>query len=187
MEFELTSNIHHIHDECCLINPSGMRLKIAAETAGALAHMHSASMHIIHRDIKSANILLDAEYTAKVSDFGVSRLFSLDETHLAALVQGTFGYIDPEYLHSGLLTQKSDVYSFRVVLVELLTGQKVVSFKREEKNRNLAMYFLSSLENDHLHEILEARVSKEGHAEQLKGVAELAKNCLRIKGDKRPT
>ncbi|KAK1404048.1 putative wall-associated receptor kinase-like 16 [Heracleum sosnowskyi] len=179
---------HHIHDEGCASSiPWDMRLRIATETAAALAHMHSAPMHIIHRDVKSANILLDDEYTAKVSDFGVSRLFSLEETHLATLVQGTFGYIDPEYFHSGLLTQKSDVYSFGVVLVELLTGAHVVSFDREEKDRNLGMYFLSAMEDDRLHKILEPRVRKEGHAEQLRGVAELAKKCLRIKGDKRPT
>ena len=179
---------HHIHDEGCASSiPWDMRLRIATETAAALAHMHSAPMHIIHRDVKSANILLDDEYTAKVSDFGVSRLFSLEETHLATLVQGTFGYIDPEYFHSGLLTQKSDVYSFGVVLVELLTGAHVVSFDREEKDRNLGMYFLSAMEDDRLHKILEARVRKEGHAEQLRGVAELARKCLRIKGDKRPT
>ncbi|KAK1371546.1 Receptor-like serine/threonine-protein kinase [Heracleum sosnowskyi] len=189
--YEFVTNdtlFHHIHDVGCASSiPWDMRLRIATETAGALAHMHSAPVHIIHRDVKSANILLDNDYTAKVSDFGVSRLFSLEETHLATLVQGTFGYIDPEYFHSGILTQKSDVYSFGVVLVELLTGANVVSFDREEQDRNLGMYFLFAMEDDRLHEILEPRVRKEGHADQLKGVAELAKKCLRIKGDKRPT
>ncbi|KAK1371551.1 Receptor-like serine/threonine-protein kinase [Heracleum sosnowskyi] len=178
---------YHIHDEDSATSiPWNMRLRIATETAGALAHMHSAPVHIIHRDVKSANILLDDEYTAKVSDFGVSRLFSPEETHLATLVQGTFGYIDPEYFHSGILTQKSDVYSFGVVLAELLTGAKVVSFGREEKNRNLGLYFLSALEDDRLYTILEPRVRKEGHPEQLEGAAEIAKKCLRIEGAKRP-
>ncbi|KAL8110608.1 wall-associated receptor kinase 2-like [Apium graveolens] len=179
---------HHIHDEGCASSiPWYMRLRIATETAGALAHMHSAPVHIIHRDVKSANILLDDEYTAKVSDFGVSRLFSPEETHLATLVQGTFGYIDPEYFHSGILTQKSDVYSFGVVLAELLTGAKVVSFGREEKNRNLGMYFLSALDDDQLYTILEPRVRIEGHPQQLEGAAGIAKKCLRIEGAKRPT
>ncbi|KAA8546478.1 hypothetical protein F0562_002783 [Nyssa sinensis] len=179
---------HHIHDDGRVLSmPWEMRLRIATETAGALAHMHSAPMHIIHRDVKSANILLDDEYTAKVSDFGVSRLIPLDQTQLPTLVQGTFGYIDPEYFHSGLLTKKSDVYSFGVILLELLTGQKVVSLDRPEKDRNLATYFISSLEDDRLHQVLEDRVKKEGHAEQLKRVAEVAKKCLRLKGDKRPT
>ncbi|KAK1371560.1 Receptor-like serine/threonine-protein kinase [Heracleum sosnowskyi] len=189
--YEFVTNntlFHHLHDEGCASSiPWNMRLRIATETAEALTHMHSAAVHIIHRDIKSANILLEDGYTAKVSDFGVSRLFSPQETHLATLVQGTFGYIDPEYFHSGIFTQKSDVYSFGVVLVELLTGAKVVSFDREEEDRNLSMYFLSAMEDDRLYTILEPRVRYEGHAEQLRGVAELAKRCLRIEGAKRPT
>ncbi|KAL8110607.1 G-type lectin S-receptor-like serine/threonine-protein kinase LECRK3 [Apium graveolens] len=178
---------YHIHDEVCASSvPWDMRLRIAIETAGALAHMHSAPVQIIHRDVKSANILLDDEFTAKVSDFGISRLFSLEQTRIATLVQGTTGYIDPEYFHSGILTQKSDVYSFGVVLAELLTGAKVVSFSRKEKDRNLSMYFLSALD-DRLYAILEPRVRNEGNAEQLRGVAELAKRCLRIEGANRPT
>ncbi|KAI8015027.1 Wall-associated receptor kinase-like 8 [Camellia lanceoleosa] len=120
----------------------------------------------------------DDEYTAKVSDFGVSRLVPLDQTKLSTLVQGTFGYIDPEYFHSDLLTNKSDVYSFGVVLVELLTGEKVVSMDRPEKHRSLATYFISLLEEDRLNQALENRVAKEGDFEQIKGVADLAKKCL---------
>ncbi|KAL1831323.1 hypothetical protein ACET3Z_000974 [Daucus carota] len=189
--YEFVTNntlFHHLHDEGLASSiPWNMRLKIATETAGALAHLHSAPVHIIHRDIKSANILLEDGYSVKVSDFGVSRLFSPQETHLATLVQGTFGYIDPEYFHSGILTQKSDVYSFGVVLAELLTGEKVVSFLREEKDRNLGMYFLSKLEEDRLYTILEPRVRNEGNAVQLEGAAEIAKKCLSIEGAKRPT
>ncbi|KAL8110596.1 G-type lectin S-receptor-like serine/threonine-protein kinase LECRK3 [Apium graveolens] len=178
----------HIHGEGSYSSISwDLRLKIATETAGALAHMHSAPVHIIHRDVKSANVLLDDEYTAKVSDFGVSRLLSPEESHLSTLVQGTLGYIDPEYFHSGNLTHKSDVYSFGALLVELLTGAKVYSFYREMKDRNIGMYFLCALEDDRLHEILEPRVREEGHAEQLRGVAALSKKCLNIKGENRPT
>ncbi|XP_059629661.1 wall-associated receptor kinase 2-like [Cornus florida] len=186
----ITNNtlFHHIHDEGRVSSmPWELRLRIAVETAGALAHMHSFPINIIHRDVKSANILLDDQYTAKVSDFGVSRLVPLDQTQLPTLVQGTFGYLDPEYFYSGLLTKKSDVYSFGVVLVELLTGKNVFSLDRPEEDRGLAMYFISSLKEGHLLQILEDRVKKEGHAEQLKGVTEVAKKCLRLKGRKRPT
>ena len=142
---------------------------------------------IIHRDVKTANILLDSNYTAKVSDFGASRLVPLDQTQLTTLVQGTLGYLDPEYFHSSQLTEKSDVYSFGVVLAELLTGQKALSFNRSENDRNLAMYFVSSMKEDRLLQILDKNLVAEANVEQLKVVANIAKSCLRLRGEDRPT
>ncbi|POO01974.1 Wall-associated receptor kinase [Trema orientale] len=179
----------HIHDKVQYSSLSWeMRLKIASETAEAIGYLHSsASMPIIHRDIKTANILLDSNYTAKVSDFGASRLVPLDHTQLTTLVQGTLGYLDPEYLHTSQITEKSDVYSFGVVLAELITGQKALSFERQEGDRNLAMYFVSSMKEDRLLEIFDSQLVTEANVEQLKVVANLAKCCLRVKGEERPT
>ncbi|KAF4355973.1 hypothetical protein F8388_025976 [Cannabis sativa] len=118
----------------------GNASKIAIETAGAIAYLHSStSISIIHRDIKTATILLDDNYIAKVSDFGASRLVPIDKTQLTTLVQGTL----------------ERVYSFGVVLAELLTGQKALSFDRSENERNLALYFISSMEEDDLLRILD--------------------------------
>ncbi|MCD9641630.1 hypothetical protein HAX54_027945 [Datura stramonium] len=165
------------------------RLRIAAETASSLAYLHSsASMPIIHRDVKSTNILFDDVYTAKVADFGASRLVPLDQTHIATLVQGTLGYLDPEYFHTGQLTEKSDVYSFGVVLAELLTGMKhILRDKSTDKDKCLAEYFVSSMNKDNLFQILDHRVVREGGFEQLQKIAELVKSCLHLHGEDRPT
>ncbi|XP_020225386.1 putative wall-associated receptor kinase-like 16 [Cajanus cajan] len=164
------------------------RLRIAAEAAGALSYLHSAaSIPIIHRDVKTANILLDNTYTAKVSDFGASRLVPLDQTEVATMVQGTFGYLDPEYLLTSQLTEKSDVYSFGVVLVELLTGEKPHSFGRPEEKRSLSNHFLSCLKEDHLFDVLQDGIVNEENQKEIIEVAILAAKCLRLNGEERPS
>ncbi|KAM1573392.1 hypothetical protein EV2_044424 [Malus domestica] len=166
-----------------------IRLQIATEIAGALFYLHaSAALPIYHRDIKSTNILLDAKYRAKVADFGTSRSVAIDQTHLTTLVHGTFGYLDPEYFQSNHFTDKSDVYSFGVVLVELLTGQKPISFSRsQEQGRSLATYFIISMQEDRLFDILDAQVVKGGSKADIAIVANLARRCLNLSGRKRPT
>ncbi|XP_022765900.1 wall-associated receptor kinase 2-like [Durio zibethinus] len=168
--------------------PWETRLKIATGTSEALSYLHSAaSPPIIHRDVKLTNILLDDNYNAKVSDFGCSRLIPSDKAQITTLVQGTLGYLDPEYLHTSQLTEKSDVYSFGVVLIELITGLKVLSFERPEAERNLAMFFVSVMKEERLVDILDGRVVNDENIEQLKEVAILARRCVRVKGEERPT
>ncbi|XP_059640622.1 wall-associated receptor kinase-like 2 [Cornus florida] len=164
-----------------------IRVRIATEVSGALAYLHSAAtIPIYHRDMKSTNILLDEKFRAKVSDFGTSKSIAIDQTHMTTIVQGTFGYLDPEYFQSSQFTEKSDVYSFGVVLVELLTGQPPISSTRSEE-RSLATYFMMIMKENRLFDILDARVSKEIGKEDIIRVANLAKRCLNLSGRKRPT
>lgn len=188
--YEYVSNgtlSHHIHDEPDIDRLYWEnRLRIAAEVAGALAYLHSyASTAIFHRDIKSSNILLNENYKAVISDFGISRSVALDRTHLTTCVGGTFGYLDPEYFQSGQLNDRSDVYAFGVVLAEILTGQKPVSSAKDDLG--LAIRFRSAVKQDCLFEILENVVAEEGQKKEILAVANLAKRCLKLNARKRPS
>ncbi|XP_039156051.1 wall-associated receptor kinase-like 10 [Eucalyptus grandis] len=181
----LSQHIHQQDKDCSLSWED--RYRIACEVSQAVAYMHSAaSIPIYHRDIKPSNILLDDKYAAKVSDFGTSRPVPLEKTHLTTAVQGTFGYLDPEYFRSSQFTDKSDVYSFGVVLVELLTGHKPTSFSGDEDGRHLVASFVMLMKESRLSKILDPVVANEAKAEEVLVVAMLAMRCLKMNGRKRP-
>ncbi|CAN6343380.1 unnamed protein product [Urochloa humidicola] len=165
-----------------------VQLKIAHEAADALTYLHSmASPPIIHGDVKSPNILLDENYTVKVSDFGASVLAPTDNAHIVTLVQGTRGYLDPEYMQTCSLTDRSDVYSFGVVLLELLTRRTALTMAAPEEERSLAAHFLSSMRDGKLDGLLDAWIKDEVRADVIEMVAALAKQCLEMSGEKRPS
>ncbi|CAH8384117.1 unnamed protein product [Eruca vesicaria subsp. sativa] len=189
-EFILNGNLfQHIHedsDDYTMIWK--MRLLIAVDVAGALSYLHSsASSPIYHRDIKSANILLDEKHRAKVADFGTSRSITIDQTHWTTIVSGTVGYVDPEYYRSSQYTDKSDVYSFGVMLAELITGDKpVIMVQNTREIVSLADRFRLAMKEKRLSDIIDARIKEDCKPEQVMAVANLALVCLSSKGKKRP-
>ncbi|KAG6394360.1 hypothetical protein SASPL_144944 [Salvia splendens] len=165
-----------------------VRLNIAIETAEALAYLHKSE--IIHRDVKTNNILLDNDFHVKVADFGLSRLFPLDATHVSTAPQGTPGYVDPEYYQCYQLTEKSDVYSFGVVLIEFISSLQAVDTNRHRHDINLANMAVNKIQNHTLHELVDSSIGFETNTTVRRMatlVAELAFRCLQQVKDMRPS
>ncbi|KAL1568414.1 LEAF RUST 10 DISEASE-RESISTANCE LOCUS RECEPTOR-LIKE PROTEIN KINASE-like 1.2 [Salvia divinorum] len=163
------------------------RMRIALETAGALAFLHRSD--IIHRDVKTSNILLDTNMSVKLGDFGISRLSSVDATHVSTAPQGTPGYVDPSYQKSYHLSSKSDVYSFGVVLVELVSSRPAVDISRRSNEINLASMAVSQIERRAFVELVDEFLGfgKDGEvARMTTAVAELAFRCLHVEKEMRP-
>ncbi|KAF5931981.1 hypothetical protein HYC85_028152 [Camellia sinensis] len=135
------------------------RLQIAVDVAQALEYLHDGCKPpIIHRDIKTANILLNEKLQAKVADFGLSRIFPVEDgTHVSTAVVGTFGYLDPEYYITSRLTEKSDVYSFGVVLCELITGQPAIIKSHDNENTHIVQWVTPMLERGEISDIVDPR------------------------------
>ncbi|KAG6510974.1 LEAF RUST 10 DISEASE-RESISTANCE LOCUS RECEPTOR-LIKE PROTEIN KINASE-like 1.2 [Zingiber officinale] len=166
-----------------------MRLNIAIEAADALAYLHAVNPPIIHRDVKTCNILLDSNFHVKVADFGLSRLFPKDVTHVSTAPQGTPGYMDPEYHQYYQLTNKSDVYSFGVVLVELISSKPAVDMGRNRSEINLSSMAVTKIQNGDLEQLVDARLYQSDQAtrKMMTMAAEVAFRCLQTDGDMRPS
>ncbi|KAG8090414.1 hypothetical protein GUJ93_ZPchr0011g27321 [Zizania palustris] len=160
------------------------RLAIAIGSAEALDYMHSsASQKILHGDVKSGNILLDDCFVAKVSDFGISRLMTIEKDHTNRII-GDKGYIDPVYLATGKLTEKSDVYSFGVVLLELITGKK----PKYDGNNSLKINFVKSYMSDsRAREMFDDDLASPEANECLDMIGKIAVQSLKEDVEERPT
>ncbi|GMP58985.1 hypothetical protein CsSME_00022448 [Camellia sinensis var. sinensis] len=145
----------HIHGDRAKDRPLvwSIRMSIAIETASALTYLHASD--IIHRDVKTNNILLDNNFCVKVADFGLSRLFPNDVTHVSTAPQGTPGYVDPEYHQCYQLTDKSDVYSFGVVLIELISSMTAVDISRHRHEINLANLAINRIRHRAFNELID--------------------------------
>ncbi|XP_050919053.1 uncharacterized protein LOC127136544 isoform X2 [Lathyrus oleraceus] len=165
------------------------RVKIALGAARGLAYLHEdSSPHVIHRDFKSSNILLENDFTPKVSDFGLARTAAdEDNRHISTRVMGTFGYVAPEYAMTGHLLVKSDVYSYGVVLLELLTGRKPVDFSQPPGQENLVAWarpLLTSREG--LEAIIDPSLGTNVPFDSVAKVAAIASMCVQPEVSDRP-
>ncbi|XP_072986993.1 receptor-like serine/threonine-protein kinase ALE2 isoform X1 [Typha latifolia] len=164
------------------------RLKIALGAARALAYLHEDSNpHVIHRDFKASNVLLEEDFTPKVSDFGLAREALEGIHHISTQVMGTFGYVAPEYAMTGHLLVKSDVYSYGVVLLELLSGRKPVDMSQPQGAENLVTWARPLLTNrEGLEQLIDQSLKEIYHFDKMAKVAAIASMCVHIEASQRP-
>ncbi|MCO5558888.1 hypothetical protein L7F22_012478 [Adiantum nelumboides] len=164
------------------------RLKIAQAAAAGLAYLHQiCTPHIVHRDIKSSNILLDENFEAHLADFGLARLMMSTQTHVTTELVGTLGYIPPEYGEKSNATPRGDVYSFGVVLLELLTGKRPVDFCQSKESADLVAWVQQCKNDSSLCEIFDTLLRDKGHEEQMQRVLSIACLCINRDPSKRPS
>ncbi|XP_047318725.1 probable serine/threonine-protein kinase PBL28 isoform X1 [Impatiens glandulifera] len=171
-----------------------LRLKVALGAARGLAYLHSGlavGIPIIHRDFKSTNILLNNNFEAKISDFGLAKLMPEGkESHvMTARVLGTFGYFDPEYTLTGKLTLQSDVYAFGVVMLELLTGRRAVDLNQGPCDKNLVLQLRHMVtDKKKLRKAIDSEISRSSYTmESISMYANLASRCVRQESTERPS
>ncbi|CAL4959117.1 unnamed protein product [Urochloa decumbens] len=167
------------------------RLKIALGSAKGLAYLHEdCHPKIIHRDIKASNILLDLRFEAKVADFGLAKFTSDTNTHVSTRVMGTFGYLAPEYAASGKLTEKSDVFSFGVMLLELITGRRPVSSRQAPMDDNLVDWarplMTKAFEDGNHDDLVDPRLGSEYNDNEMERMIACAAACVRHSSRRRP-
>lgn len=163
------------------------RVTIAVQASRGIEYLHGyACPPVIHRDIKSSNILIDEEHNARVADFGLSLLGPADSSSpLAELPAGTLGYLDPEYYRLHYLTTKSDVYSFGVLLLEILTGRKAIDMQFEEGN--IVEWAVPLLKTGDITAVLDPLLKPPPEIEALRRIANVACKCVRMRGKDRPS
>jgi serine/threonine protein kinase len=162
-------------------------MQIAVEAAQGLEYLHNGcTPPMVHRDVKTTNILLNERYGAKLADFGLSRSFPVDgESHVSTVVAGTPGYLDPEYYRTNWLSEKSDVYSFGVVLLEIVTNQPVTDKTRERTHIN--EWVGSMLTKGDIKSILDPKLMGDYDTNGAWKIVELALACVNPSSNRRPT
>ncbi|KAG4921888.1 hypothetical protein AAZX31_18G165300 [Glycine max] len=165
-----------------------LRMKIALGAAKGLAFLHSTEHKVIYRDFKTSNILLDTNYNAKLSDFGLARDGPTgDKSHVSTRVMGTRGYAAPEYLATGHLTTKSDVYSFGVVLLEMISGRRAIDKNQPTGEHNLVEWAKPYLSNKRrVFRVMDPRLEGQYSQNRAQAAAALAMQCFSVEPKCRP-
>uniref|UniRef100_A0ACD5VM02 Uncharacterized protein n=1 Tax=Avena sativa TaxID=4498 RepID=A0ACD5VM02_AVESA len=164
------------------------RIKITLGIAKALAYLHEGiEPKVIHRDIKSSNILIDEEFNGKLSDFGLSKLLGAGKSHITTRVMGTFGYVAPEYVNTGLLNEKSDVYSFGVLLLEAVTGKDPVNYSRPANEVHMVEWLKLMVGSRRAEEVVDPEMETKPTKQALKRSLLVALKCVDPVADRRPT
>ncbi|WZZ03573.1 proline-rich receptor-like protein kinase PERK1 [Brassica rapa] len=191
-EFVPNNNLEfHLHGEGRPTMEWSTRLKIALGSAKGLSYLHEdCNPKIIHRDIKASNILIDFKFEAKVADFGLAKIASDTNTHVSTRVMGTFGYLAPEYAASGKLTEKSDVFSFGVVLLELITGRRPVDANNVYVDDSLVDWARPLLnrasEQGDFEGLADAKMNNGYDREEMARMVACAAACVRHSARRRP-
>ncbi|KAH9706182.1 protein kinase domain-containing protein [Citrus sinensis] len=168
-----------------LINGSEVAVKKLLNNL--LAYLHEAiEPKVVHRDIKSSNILIDDEFNAKVSDFGLAKLLDSGESHITTRVMGTFGYVAPEYANTGMLNEKSDIYSFGVLLLEVVTGRDPVDYGRPANEVNLVEWLKMMVGTRRAEEVVDPNLEVKPATRALKRSLLVALRCVDPDSEKRP-
>lgn len=181
---------NHLFRRSSYIEPLSwkLRLKIALGAAKGLAFLHSPKIKVIYRDFKPSNILVDSDYNAKLSDFGLAKDGPFGEqSYVSTRVMGTHGYAAPEYMATGRLTNRSDIYSFGVVLLEIMTGKRVLDPDRSSKEQNLINWARPYLRKGKISRIMDSTIQGQYSSTSAKIIANLVIECLSVDPRFRPS